>query len=177
MNKKNKKLPISPVACLLLLWLVVLAVYGFAYFIPAQEEMNLLRSDVALKRNEAELFEQYLSNSAPLQKEIDALEQEIDQINDSFINNANVNFVISDAIQRYAVSLSSVTLDNVTTYNGMKALPINLVMQGEPQNVLDFIAHFENSEDGSFVVRNVSFKINAYTTSATIVLYLCTPSV
>lgn len=173
----KKKLPISPVLCVLLVWLVALAVYGFAYFIPAQAEMNLLRSDVAVKRTESELFEQYLTNSAPLQKEIEALEKEIDKINDSFVNDANVNFVISDAIQRFEISLSSVTLDSVTTYNGMRALPINLSLHGTTENILQFIDFFENSEDGSFVVRGVSLDVNAYSTDANIVLYLCTPSV
>lgn len=173
----KKKLPISPVLCVLLVWLVALAVYGFVYFIPAQAEMNLLRSDVAVKRTESELFEQYLTNSAPLQKEIEALEKEIDKINDSFVNDVNVNFVISDAIQRFEISLSSVTLDSVTTHNGMRALPINLSLHGTTENILQFIDFFENSEDGSFVVRGVSLDVNAYSTDANIVLYLCTPSV
>lgn len=173
----KKKLQISPVLCVLLVWLVALAVYGFAYFIPDQVEMNLLRNDVTRKRNEAELFEQYLTNSAPLEKEIDVLEQEIDKVNDSFVNEANVNFVISDAIQRFQISLTSVTLESATTYNGMRALPINLKLRGTTENILQFIDFFEKSEEGSFVVRGVLMDMSAYSTDANISLYLCSPSV
>ena len=173
----KKKLPISPVACVLLVWLVALAVYAFAYYLPAQTEMKLLRNDVAIKRTEAELFEQYLTNSAPLEQEIDQLEQEIADINDSYINDANVNFVISDAIQRFEISLTSVTLNSATTYNGMRALPINLALRGTTENILQFVDFFENNKDGAFVVRGVTMNVSAFTTDANIVLYLCTPSV
>ena len=173
----KKKLPISPVACVLLVWLVALAVYAFAYFLPAQAEMNLLRGDVALKRIEAELFEKYLTNSDPLKKEIDDLEKEIDKVNASYINDANVNFIISDAIQRFEIYLTSVTLNSVTTYEGMRALPINLALRGTTENILQFVDFFENSKDGSFVVRGVTMNVSAFATDANIVLYLCTPSV
>lgn len=175
--KKNQKLPISPVMAVLLVWLVVLAVYAFAYYIPAQAEMNQLNADVAVMRTEADAMEQYLTDSSSLKKEIEALKKEIDKIKDEYVNDANVNMVISDAIQRFEISLSSVTLDSVTTYNGMRALPINLSLHGTTENILQFIDFFENSEDGSFVVRGVSLDVNAYSTDANIVLYLCTPAV
>lgn len=177
MKKNNKKLPVSPVTLVLLVWLVVLAVYAFAYYIPGQAEMNALNADVAVMRGEVELLDQYLNNSAPLEQDIKDLEKEIDKISEEYVNDGNVNMVISDAIQRYQVSLSSVTLGSVTTYNGLRALPINLSLHGTTEDILAFISHFENSEDGAFVVRGVSLDVNAYSTDANMVLYLCTPSV
>ena len=175
--KKNQKPPVSPVTLVLLAWVVVLAVYAFAYYIPAQAEMKLLNADVAIMRTEAEALDQYLTNSNQLKKEIEALEKEIDKINGEYVNDANVNMVISDAIQRYEISLSSVTLDSVTTYEGLRALPINLSLHGTTEHILQFIEHFEKSEDGSYVVRGVSLDVNAYSTDASMVLYLCTPAV
>ena len=175
--KKNQKPPVSPVTLVLLAWVVVLAVYAFAYYIPAQAEMKLLNADVATMRTEAEALDQYLTNSNQLKKEIEALEKEIDKINGEYVNDANVNMVISDAIQRYEISLSSVTLDSVTTYEGLRALPINLSLHGTTEHILQFIEHFEKSEDGSYVVRGVSLDVNAYSTDASMVLYLCTPAV
>lgn len=177
MKKNNKKLPVSPVTLVLLVWLVVLAVYAFAYYIPGQAEMNALNADVAVMRGEVELLDQYLNNSAPLEQDIKDLKKEIDKINGEYVNDANVNMAINDAIQRFNVSLSSVTLDSVTTYNGMRALPINLSLRGTTENILAFVSHLENSQDGAFVVRGVGVNVNAYSTEANMVLYLCTPSV
>ena len=177
MKKNEKKLPVSPVTLVLLVWLVVLAVYAFAYYIPGQVEMKVLSNNVANMRDEAELMEEYVGNSAPLEKEIEALEQEIDEINSGFINDANVNMMISGAIQRYEITLNSVTLETVTSYEGMRALPINLALRGSTENILAFIDHFEKSEDGAFVVQSAVMEVNAFSTDAKMTLYLCTPSV
>lgn len=174
---KNKKLPISPVMLVLLVWLVVLGIYAFTYYIPSQPEMKLLNADVAQKRAEVQALEDYLKDPAPLKQDIAKLKKEIDEVKSSFVNDGNVNMVISSAIQRYEISLNSVTLSSPTTYKGMRALPINLQLHGSTEHILQFIESFEKNENGSFVVNNVSFSVNSYSTEATMVLYLCTPAV
>ena len=173
----KKKLPVSPMLLVLLLLLVVLVVYAVAYFIPAQRELALMRADVAITEAEANVYQNYLNDSSPLQKEIDALENELAKMADEYTNDSNVNFVISQAIQTYNVSLASVSLSSVETYNGHRALPINLKIKGTTDNILQFIQYFETNTAGSYVVRGISMKATAARTEAEIILYLCTPSV
>lgn len=174
----KKKLPLSPVACVLLLLLLVVAVYALVYYPKAQSEVLALRTDVMLNESQVQLYEQYLADSTPLQKEIDALQKEIDKLHsEGYVNESNVSLAISDAVQRYSISLTSVTLSSVTTYKNFRALPINLSIYGDLENVRQFIQHFESNQDGSYVVRGVNMDISAYSAEAAIVIYLCTPSV
>lgn len=174
----KKKFPISPVLLVLLLALVSLAIYAITYFVPAQSNLSLIQAETALQTTQAQLYQQYLSDPTPLKNELTELQKELDRINaEEYINDSNVSLVISDAIQRFDVSLSSVTIDSVTTYKGFRALPINLVLNGVTESILQFIQHFEQSSDGAYVVRGINMEVNAYSTEAAIVIYLCTPSV
>lgn len=173
----KKKMPVSPVLLTLLLLLVVMVIYAVSYFIPAQSELTLMRADVAVAEAEAKIYESYLNDPSHLQKEIDALEDELAKMSNDYTNDSNVNFEISQAIQMYDVSLASVSLSTVETYNGHRALPINLTIKGTTENILQFIQHFETNMIGSYVVRGVAMETTAARTEADIVLYLCTPAV
>lgn len=172
----KKKFSLSKVTVVMLLLLVVLVVYVFAYFVPAQSELNMLRAELAVFNAEANIYKQYLSDSTPLENDIQSIQDQIDELNDTgYINDSTVSFEISDAIQRYSISLSSVSLDTVTTYDGHRVLPMNLTMTGNFEDVLKFIDHFENDEEGSYLVRGSAIEISGNTTNASLVIYLCTP--
>ena len=173
----KKKISVSPVLLVLLLLLVIVAVYAVTYFVPAQRELTALQTDIALNETKSKNYQNYLDDSSPLQKEIADLEAELLKMTGDYTNDSNVNFTISHAIQIYNVSLTSVSLDAVQTYDGHRALPINLEIKGTTANILQFIQYFEANEVGSYVVRGVSMKATAARTEAAIVLYLCTPSV
>lgn len=173
----KKKMPISPVLLTLLGLLLALGVYVFSYFIPAQAEMLSLQAEVASTQSNAQMYHNYLSDASPLEREIAMLEQELAEMNATYTNESNVNFEISRAIMMYDVTLSSVSLDPTITYNGHKALPINLVISGEHGKVLEFIQHFEMHQTGSYLVQRVDMEVTVARTSASVLLYLCTPSV
>ena len=172
----NKKFSLSKPILIALAILVVLAVYCFAFMIPGQTALTAKRAELAVANAESALYRQYLTDLSPLESDIEAIQAEIDKLHaEGYINDSNVSFKIGDAIQRYRVSVSSVSLGNVTTFEGHRALPINIAMKGELENILKFIKHFENDEEGSYLVRGTSMEIFANTTTASMVIYLCTP--
>lgn len=174
----NNKFSVSKTTIYLVLLIVALIAYVFVYFMPAQSQMTMLRSDITLFNAETAIYRQYLEDPAPLEADIAAIQAEIDRMHaEDYTNDSTVSFVIGDAIQRYKISLVSISLDAVTEFEGYRVLPINLSMTGETKDLLKFISHFENDQDGSYLVRGTSFEITANTTEASMVIYLCTPNV
>ena len=174
----NKKFALSKVTIVMLILLVAVVVYVFAYFTPAQSTAAMLRSELALHNAEAAIYQEYLADPSPLEADIQALQQQIDELNTTgYTNDSNVSFKISDAIQRYKISLSAVSLESATTYKEHRALPITLSISGELENILKFIEYFENNQDGSYLVRGSSIEVTGNSTNAALVIYLCTPNV
>ena len=174
----NKKFAFSKVTIYLLLLIVVLIAYAFLYFIPAQSQLTMIRSDMALYRAETEIYRQYLTDVSPLEADIKAIQDSIDELNaTAYTNDTNVNLAISEATQRYRISLSSVTVGDETIIDGNSALPIILKVSGDTDRIVDFIRYFEDNKHGSYLVLNSSVEFASTTTSANLVIYLCTPNV
>lgn len=174
----KNKLKLSPTTIVMLVMLLVAVLYLFLYFIPSQSELTLIRAETSLANIEMATYKAYLADTTPLENDIAAIQAEIDEMNDTgYTNDSTVSLVISDAIQRYSVSLSSVTLSSVTNIDGNNALPINVAITGTMENILSFISHFENNEAGSYLVRAASMEINGERCTASLVIYLCTPAV
>ena len=172
----KKKLPLSGFTMVMLAVLAAALVYCFIYLIPVQNDMNALRGEIAVAAAEADIYGQYIADPESLLADIEAAEQEIAQLHaNGYINDSNVSFRIGDAIQRYHVSLTSVTLQEVMGFDGNRVLPINVVMTGELQNVLDFISYFENDDEGSYLVRGSSIEMAANTAKVSLTIFLCTP--
>lgn len=172
----KKKFSLSKPTIIALLILVVLAVYCFVFMIPGQTELTAMKAEVAVANAESALYRQYLTDLSPLEADIEAIQAEIDKLHaDGYINDSNVSFKIADAIQRFKVSVSAVSLENVTTFEGHRALPINISMDGEMNNIMKFISHFENNKDGSYLVRGASIEMAGNSCTASMVIYLCTP--
>lgn len=173
----KKGISFSRLTIVMLALLVIIVAYVFLYFVPAQSELTMLRSELTLYNTENTVYRQYLTDSTPLENEIAAIEAEIATLRaEGYVNDSSVNFVISDAIQRYQISLSSVSLDSASTFEGDRVLPINLTVSGSFENLMDFIAYFENNEDGSYMVRGVSYEVSGQNVNASVVVYLCTPN-
>jgi predicted PurR-regulated permease PerM len=174
----NKKFPISKTSIYLILLIVALIIYVFTYFIPVQSQINTLRTEIRLFDVETNIYRQYLEDPSPLEADIAAIQAEIDRMNaEDYTNDSTVSFDIGNAIQRYGVSLSSVSLSDATTFEGNRILPIYLELSGDWDNILKFIAYFETNQDGSYLVRESSFVIAANNVTAKLVIYLCTPNV
>lgn len=173
----NKKFALSKVTVVMLLLLVACLIYVFAYFMPAQNTATMLRSETALFTAESSVYRQYIDDVTPLEADIKELQKQIDELNATgYINDSTVSFKISDAIQRYKIALTAVTLESVTTFEVHRALPINLTISGELDNILKFIEYFENNTEGSYLVRGSYIEIAGNTTNANLVIYLCTPN-
>lgn len=172
----NKKFSLSKPTVIALLIIVVLAVYCFVFMIPAQTELTAMKADVAVANAQTALYRQYLTDLTPLEDDIQAIQEEIDKLHaEGYVNDSTVSFEIADAIQRFQVSVSAVSLENVTTFEGHRALPINISMTGDMKNILKFISHFENDKEGSYLVRGTAMEIAGNSTTASMVIYLCTP--
>ena len=177
MMTMKKKMPLSLTSIIMLALLVVLVAYCFLFFLPAQKDLTVLKAELSVANAQADIYRQYLADVTPLENDIAAIQAEIDEMNsEAYTNDANVSFVISDAIQRYQIDLSSVSLDAATTFGDHRALPIHLTVSGEMNNILKFIAFFEKNEHGSFLVRGASLETNGTTTTANLLIYLCTPN-
>ena len=173
----KKKFTFSAVTIFMLVLMAVLIVYCFAYMLPARTEMTTLQADLTLSNAQTAMYQDYLADPSPLEADIAAIQAEIDRINaEDYTNDSTVSLVISDAIQRYRISLSSVSLDAVTTIDDHRALPIHLTMTGDMADILQFIEHFENNEDGSYLVQGAALETNGTTTTANLLIYLCTPN-
>ena len=174
----KKKFTLSKVVIFMLAMALIMVLYCFLYMIPTRHELTAMQAEVVVANAEASVYRQYLSDLSPLQAEIDNIQKEIDELNATgYINNSNVSFELSDAVQRYHISLNSVSLGNSTTVQGHRALPINITMSGEYEDVLRFISHFENDQKGSYLVRGTSIALSANRASVSLVIYLCTPNV
>ena len=174
----KKNFSLSKVTLFMLLLLVAVIIYVFAYFMPAQSTMTMLRSETSLYTAESAIYRQYVADVSPLEADIEAIQNQIDELNPTgYINDSTVSFKISDAIQRYRISLTSVSLESVTTFEDHRALPINLTLSGELSNILKFVQHFENDTEGSYLVRGSAIDISGAIANATLVIYLCTPNI
>ena len=174
----NKKFSLSKVTVIMLLLMVVMVLYCFLYMLPAQNELTAMRAELSVANAEASIYRQYLTDISPLENDIAEVQAEIDKLHaEGYINDSNVSFEISDAVQRYQMNLTSVTLGNVTTVDEHRALPINVTMSGELENVLRFISHFENDKEGSYLVQGATIELSGTRATVALTMYLCTPNV
>ena len=175
MKTKSK---ISLFSVVLILVVVALVLYYVMYFAPAQTGRNQLNAEVALNNAQAALCGAYLADHTPLEEGIAAVEAEIADLRENaFTNERSVNLVVSKAIQEYKVELTAMTVDAATTMNDNAALPIHLTFTGKVDDVLNFIAFFENNTDGSYLINGATMKVVDDEANATVTMYLCTPAV
>lgn len=173
----KKKLPLSPIVIYFIVILLVVLFYSLYYLIPTRNEITLLQSDIAINNAEADIYRPYLDNVSEIEDQIAAIEAEIAQLHgEGYVNESNVSLIISKAVQEYKITLNSVSLGETTTIDGHKALPINISMTGSLENVVRFIAHFEQDHVGSYMVRAASIDATGGAAKSSIVLYLCTPN-
>lgn len=174
----NKSLSISKASIYLVLLIVALIIYVFVYFMPARSQLNMLQSEIALFNAESATYQKYLADPSALEADIDVVQAEIDRMNaEEYTNDSSVSFELSSAIQRYRLSVSAVTLGNPTTIDEYRALPINLTLTGDYDNIVDFIAYFENNQEGSYRAQGATVTISGSSAAATLLIYLCTPNV
>lgn len=174
----NKKKSISKTGIYLILLVLVLVVYAFLYYIPAMTQLQLLKNDIALLSTNTTLYRQYLADPSILEAEIDVVQDEIDRMHaEDYVNDSNVSFMISDAIQRFGVALSSVSVGEESTVGDHRVLPIHLVFDGDLNNVHSFIEYFEENQEGSFRIHNLSLRLGNSHANAVMVIYLYTPNV
>ena len=77
----NKKFSVSKTSIYLILLIVVLIIYVFVYFIPAQSQLSMLRSEIALYNAETAVYRQYLNDPSPLEADIADIQAEIYRMN------------------------------------------------------------------------------------------------
>lgn len=173
---KSKK-KFSLVSIVLLIMIAIAAVYYFVFFVPGQTDLQLIKADTMVYTAEASIYEAYINDPAELEGEIAQAQAELDDLwANGFTNDSTVSLVIGDAIQRYSVNLTSMSLGEETTIESWRALPISVAVSGNYNDILDFISHFENNTEGSYLVHAASLETNGNLTSASIVIYLCTPA-
>ena len=173
----KKLLSMSPIVLVMLVILLIVAVYGVTYFLPAQEQMTVLRNEIAINNAESRIFQEYLVDASPLENEIQAAKDEIDRIHaEGYINESTVNFEINDALRDCHVSLNAITLGSVTDYEEFRALPINLSVKGTLEHVTNLVRYFEENEAGSYLVRGVQMTMAGEEVTASLVIYLLTPN-
>lgn len=166
----------SVATIVLLIFAAVLVFYLLSYYQPAQNTVTQLNADLAVSKKQLSTYSKYISDPSALQTEIDLLQKEIDELHESgYVNDSTVGMAINDAIQRYKIQLSSISLGNRTSVRGYSALPINMSISGSYDNIMDFISHFENHSEGSYLVQGVSMSISGSNCSVSLTLYLCTP--
>ena len=173
----KKFLSMSPIVLMMLVLLLIVAVYGVAYFLPAQEQMAVLRNEITLYDAESRIFQEYLVDASPLENEIQAAKDEIDRIHaEGYVNESTVSFEINEALRECHVSLTAISLGNVTTYEDFRALPINLSVSGPREHVTNLVRYFEDNEEGSYLVRGVQMTMAGEEVTASLVIYLLTPN-
>lgn len=173
-----KKVQFSPVLIAVFLIVVVLVAYYAIYFVPAQAELVSAQGEITVLRMQADTYRPYLDDISPIEADIAKVADEIEQMHrDGYVNATNVSMVISDAIQRFGISLSSISLGKETKIDNCRALPINLSIAGTFDNVVEFVSYFENNTEGSYLAQGCTVSMTAKGCEASLVLYLCTPSV
>ncbi len=173
--KKLKKLSLLPVVAVSLL--LVLLIYYFQYMVPAQNEMNRIRTEIALLRAQISTVNGYINNSEGLVNEINSTLAEIEELNkNGYTNASNVNSVISKAIKDNNVTLHSISLEKATVSNGVSMLPIKIDCIGKSEDVFSFIEFFEKNTDGAYIVQSLQTEYTSTYCTASIVLHLCTPA-
>ena len=173
---KSKK-KFSLVSIVLLVMIAITAVYYFVFFVPGQTELQMIKADTMVYTAEASIYESYINDPSELEADIAQAQTELDDLwANGFTNDSTVSLVIGDAIQRYSVNLTSMSLGEETIIEEFRALPINVAISGDFNNITDFISHFENNSEGSYLVHAAALETNGNLTTANIVIYLITPS-
>lgn len=173
----DMKIKLSKATIYLLLLVVVALLYVFLYMVPAQSELTMLQSEISLYQAQNATWQQYLTDSTPLESDIASIQEQIDELNATgYTNGSTVNFAINEALQRFQVSLTSVSLDSTTTFENYQVLPINVTVSGSLENILSFLEYFEGNTEGSYMVRGTSIELSGHTANASALIYLCTPN-
>ena len=175
----KKKLNFSIFTIVSIIVGIVGILYFFLYLMPANQQRGLIQAETRLFTAQAQLLEPYLEDHTPLLNNIEDIEASIAELHATGYSNASTfNTVLAESLQRYQLELTSLTLDEMTTFQSHKALPINLQVKGPRQSVLSFVNFFETNEEGSYVVRPSAMKTD-YNDNCTlsIVMYLCSPAV
>ena len=176
----KRKIHLSLFAVVALILSVIVILYFFLYMAPAKQDMTLIQAETRLFQAQARLIEPYLEDHAPLEQAIADIQANIDDLHaNGYTNEATVNQVIAQAIQRYQIELTSLTLEEVINYDDAhRALPIHMSINGTYQDVLAFVNYFETNEEGSFLIRSAQIQLaNQDRCTMTLVMYLCAPSV
>lgn len=171
------KTKISGASVLMFVMLLAVALCYFLVFVPGQQSMATVQSETSALEAEAALYQEYIADPSALEADIAALQAEIDAVHaDSYVNANTVGLVVSDAIQRFQVELTSFTLGSETTIGDCNALPMNLSLEGTTEDILAFIAHFESDDEGSYLVHAASLEMNGGECQGQVVIHLCTPA-
>lgn len=175
MKTKSK---ISLFSVVLIVVVIALVLYYVTYFAPAQNEKNQTQAELALYNAQAALCGAYLTDHTPLEEGIAAAEAEIAELHaTAYTNQSSVNLVINKAIQQHAVELTSLQVEATAELDGKNVLPLQMTLNGSLQNVLNFLAFFENNTDGSYLVNGVNMELSGGNCVANVTMYLCTPAV
>lgn len=174
----KKKFPISifPMTCVIVG--IALALYCYLYFVPARQEAALIESEISLHEVEQKLYEPYVNDHSPIEQDIAAAEDAIEQLHkDGYVNQGEVSLIIGEAILKHNVTLTSLTIGEETTYQEeYAALPIRMDLVGQQDDLLAFMAAFENDEEGSYIVQAAAMEVDARQCAASVTMYLCTPA-
>jgi len=176
----KRKVNLSIFAVVAILLSIVVILYFFLYMAPAKQQQAVIQAETRLFDAQAQLIQPYLEDHTPLEQDIADIQAVIDDLHaHGYTNEGTVNTVIAQAITRYQIELTSLTLGETIDYDDAhRALPINMTIRGTRQDVLDFIAFFENNQEGSFLIRTASFQVAGQDQcSMTLTMYLCAPSV
>lgn len=173
--KKKTSISLFPAVSLVLL--VVLALYFFLYLRPARQQMALIQAQTQLYEAQAALYQPYLSDQSALEQEMADSQAKMDDLHQNgYTNDSSVSPIISEAIQRFQVTLNAITLEDPTTIGGNRALPIKLTISGPLDSTLDFISYFETNQDGSYLVYAAVTEQNGDACTTNLVMYLCSPA-
>ena len=174
----KKKFPISifPMTCVIVG--IALALYGYLYFIPARQEAVLIESEISLSEVEQKNYAPYVNDHGPLEQDIAAAKAAMEQLHkDGYVNQGEVSLIIGEAILKYHVTLTSLTIGEETTYQEeYAALPIRMDLVGQQADLLAFLSAFENDEEGSYIIQAAAMEVDARQCAASVTMYLCTPA-
>ena len=96
----KKGFSLSAGTIFMLLLLLALVIYCFAYFLPAQNTLNMLKTETSLFNMEASIYEEYIADNSPLEKDIKSIQNEIDELHATgYINVKEVAWPLETSAQ------------------------------------------------------------------------------
>jgi type IV pilus assembly protein PilO len=145
---------------MVILLVIVAMVFGFYYFVlqNQMDDMTNLKDDITAQKSQIKTYTMTKASIKNLNENIEAQEEHLGEVFESYLKDLyqeEVILLINEIILRSNVEVSSIGFDdfneNLVTALAYEAMPVNVSVTGDYEDVVNFVSSFWRFDHNIFV--------------------------